>query len=288
MRNTSVWTRGFTSELDGEGFDVACPAHAAGVRVSHLQKTTAGGTIQRVKLSVIVPAYNEEKLITGSLRSIRKALGANTRPGLETEVIVADNNSTDATARLAREAGATVVFEPVNQIARARNAGAAAASGDWLIFVDADSHPSPGLIGAVLDAIDRGGGAGGGSTVSTRGFPLRGRIAIRLWNAVSRTFRWAAGSFIFCRADAFRATGGFNLELYATEELDFSRRLKRVARAEGTRFVILRAHPLETSPRKFQLYTTREMLALAWTALLHPISAPRRKENTGMWYDGRR
>jgi glycosyltransferase involved in cell wall biosynthesis len=241
-----------------------------------------------VKLSVIVPAYNEEKLIAGSLRSIRAALDANARPGLETEVIVADNNSTDATARIAREVGATVVFEPVNQIGRARNAGAAAATGDWLVFIDADSHPSPGLIGAVLDAIERGGVAGGGSTASTSGFPPRGRVIIRLWNAISRTFRWAAGSFIFCRADAFRAAGGFNLELYAGEEIDFSIRLKRVARAEGTRFTILHAHPLETSPRKFELYTTGEMLRLVWTAILHPVSALRRKEHVHMWYDGRR
>jgi glycosyltransferase involved in cell wall biosynthesis len=241
-----------------------------------------------VKLSVIVPAYNEEKLIAGSLRSIRESLAANARPGLETEVIVADNNSTDATARLAREAGATVVFEPVNQIGRARNAGAAAATGDWLVFIDADSHPSPGLIGAVLDAIERGGVAGGGSTVSMRGFSWKGRLILRVWNAVSRTLRWAAGSFIFCRADAFRAAGGFNLDLYATEELDFSKRLKRLARDEGTRFVILRSHPLETSPRRLQLYTMREMLALAWTAVLHPLSAPRRKEHVRMWYDGRR
>jgi glycosyltransferase involved in cell wall biosynthesis len=241
-----------------------------------------------VKLSVIVPAYNEEKLIAGTLRSIREALDANARPGLETEVIVADNNSTDATAGIAREAGATVVFEPVNQIARARNAGAAAATGDWLVFIDADTHPSPGLIGAVLEAMARGNVAGGGSTAGTHGFPLRGRIIIRLWNAISRTLRWAAGSFIFCRADAFRAVGGFSLELYAGEELDFSRRFKRVARAEGKRFVIIHSHPILTSARKFHLYTNREMLALFWTALRHPISGLRRKENVPMWYDGRR
>src|SRR5271156_893714 len=96
----------------------------------------------RLKISVIVPAYNEEKLIAGSLRSIQSALRGLSSRNWETEIIVCDNNSSDATAELARAAGTRVVFEPVNQIARARNAGAAAAGGDWFVFVDADSQPT--------------------------------------------------------------------------------------------------------------------------------------------------
>ena len=64
-----------------------------------------------------------------------------------------DNNSKDRTAEIARAAGARVVFEPVNQIARARNAGAAAATGIWLVFVDADSHPSAALFDEVAGQI---------------------------------------------------------------------------------------------------------------------------------------
>ena len=90
----------------------------------------------------MVPAFNEEQLIEASLRSIRAAMAAFDRAGWESELIVCDNNSTDRTADIARAMGATVVFEPINQISRARNAGAAAASGGWLVFVDADSQPS--------------------------------------------------------------------------------------------------------------------------------------------------
>ena len=87
-----------------------------------------------MKLSVIVPAYNEAKWIQRCLSSVFAALQANAHPGLSSEVIVVDNNSTDGTGELARTAGARVVFEPINQIARARNAGAASASATGSCF----------------------------------------------------------------------------------------------------------------------------------------------------------
>lgn len=90
-------------------------------------------------LSIIIPAFNEERLIEQCLQSVYASLATNSQPGFTSEIIVVDNNSTDNTANLARQAGARVVFEPVNQIGRARNAGAAEATGDWLLFVDADS-----------------------------------------------------------------------------------------------------------------------------------------------------
>ena len=69
----------------------------------------------------------------------------------EGQLIVVDNNSSDATAQIARDHGATVVYEPVNQIARARNRGAEAAEGEALIFLDADSQCTSCLLGHVLD-----------------------------------------------------------------------------------------------------------------------------------------
>ncbi len=90
-----------------------------------------------MKVSVVIPAFNEARLLGETLRHVQAALTVFTSRGWGVEIIVCDNNSTDATAEIARAAGATVVFEPENQIARARNSGAAAATGDWLIFVDA-------------------------------------------------------------------------------------------------------------------------------------------------------
>ena len=246
-------------------------------------------------LSFVIPAFNEAACIEACLGSIANAVQAcgpdgrlNSPLAFSTEVMVVDNNSTDATAELAAEGGATVVFEPVNQIARARNAGAAAASGDWLVFIDADSELPAGLLGDLLQLIAGGEHIGCGSLMTMDDMPRSAKWMLSTWSLMSTTLNWAAGSFIACRADAFHAIGGFDTELYAAEEIDFSRRIKRYARAHHTRFTVLRDHPLQTSNRKVKLYSAREQYAQLWRLLLRPRKALRDKQALGVWYDGRR
>jgi glycosyltransferase involved in cell wall biosynthesis len=241
-----------------------------------------------VKVSIVVPAFNEEKLIAASLREIQRASDVFQERGWEVELIVCDNNSTDQTAALARSAGAIVVFEPVNQIGRARNRGAQAATGDWLVFVDADSHPSRELFGDVADLIASGTCLAGGATVQLDEDHRIGRTLTNGWNLISRMMRWAAGSFIYCETQAFRQVGGFSRELYASEELDLSRRLKQVARATCKRFVILHRHSIRTSARKMHLYSRKEHLRFLARAVFRPRRTVRNREALPTWYDGRR
>ncbi len=241
-----------------------------------------------MRVSIVIPAFNEERLLPGSLASIQGAAAAFRDAGWATELIVCDNNSTDRTAEIAVAAGARVVFEPINQISRARNAGAAQATGDWLLFVDADSYPTRALLADVVRAIESGRYIAGGSTVRIE---LRGLFydaGIGWWNWISRTLRWAAGSFIFCETAAFREIGGFTDTLYAAEEINLFRRLKRLARQRGKEIVILRDHPLLTSDRKAHLYTPREMLRF-WLRTLASGGRTLRSSNDSFpWYDGRR
>jgi len=241
-----------------------------------------------VKISVIVPAYNEERLISKTLGQLRLAMTAFSQAGWDSELIVCDNNSTDRTAALARDGQARVVFEPINQIARARNSGAAAASGDWYVFVDADSEPSAALFAEVVEQIQDGRCLAGGCTVKLEGDYPAGSRAIALWNWLSLRFRLLAGSFIFCEAGAFREIGGFNQELFASEELDLSKRLKRLARRQGKRLVILHQNPLLTSARKFHLYTVREHIWFLLRTVVTFGGTLRRRESCDPWYDGRR
>lgn len=209
--------------------------------------------------------------------------------GCRTELIVCDNNSTDLTAEIARQHGARVVFEPVNQISRARNSGAAAATGDWLIFVDADSFPSPGLFIQVLKAIRSGKIVGGGSTLRYDGeVGIFARSLISIWNFGSRIVRWCAGSFIFCEASAFRAIGGFSLNLYASEEIDFSARLKKFGRSLSKKVTIIDAYPLLTSSRKIRLHSKSSILRMFLKAGLRPASFLTNRDACSFWYDGKR
>jgi glycosyltransferase involved in cell wall biosynthesis len=242
-----------------------------------------------MRVSVVLPAFNEEKLLPAALAAVKAAASAFTARGWEWECVVCDNNSTDATSAVARAAGATVVFEPVNQIGRARDAGARVATGEWLVFIDADSTPSAELFASIATRIAEGRALAGGSTVELEpGTPRYARFVCGLWNLWSRLAGWAAGSCVWVEADAFRTVGGFGTEYYAGEEVFLSRRLKSLARRSGRRFVILADHPLRTSSRKLKLYTLPEAGRFFFRMLFTAGRAAKRPENCEIWYDGRR
>jgi glycosyltransferase involved in cell wall biosynthesis len=241
-----------------------------------------------VKISFVIPAFNEERLIGETLRHIREGAEVFHQRNWPSEIIVCDNNSKDRTAELARAAGAIVVFEQINQIARARNRGAMEAKGDWLIFVDADSKPSRELFQDVAEQIESGQFLAGGSVVKLDGDHAMARRVTAIWNFVSRRFCLLAGSFIFCETAAFREVGGFSNELFAAEELDLTKRLKELARSKKKQMVILHQHPLTTSPRKMELYTARQHLWFMLKAALLPGRTIRSREACFIWYDGKR
>ena len=241
-----------------------------------------------MKISIIIPAFNEQKLLPATLESVFSAAHAVAARNWEYEVIVCDNNSTDRTAEIAAARGARVVFEPVNQIGRARNRGASVATGEWLIFIDADSHPSRPLFEDVCNTIEEGRAIAGGCTVKLDVRDRIGGLLTEFWNLISRLRKWAAGSFIFCEAAAFRDIGGFSAELFASEEIELFQRLHKLARRRRRKIVILRQHPLITSARKVHLYSKWEHVRFFLRTALSLGRTLRRAESCPTWYDGRR
>lgn len=204
--------------------------------------------------------------------------------GVQGEVIVVDNASTDDTAQIALAFGARVVTESRRQISSVRNAGAAACTGEYIIFVDADTLISPDLLGAVLDEFDAGV-CGGGSLIrfelEATGFAA---WTSRFWHRVSKQFKLPAGCFLYSRRDAFFAVGGFSQEVYATEEIWFSRKLKAWGKKNSRRFVMLEEHPPITSSRKLGWFPTHKLLIYTLLFTLFPF-AVRFRALCSFWYE---
>jgi glycosyltransferase involved in cell wall biosynthesis len=258
--------------------------------ICHWHPTLAGGESSVMLISIIVPAFNEERLLGASLAQIKATAGVIERRGWQWELIVCDNNSTDRTPAIAMAAGAKVAFEPINQIGRARNCGAAEATGDWLWFIDGDSMPSPALFAAVVREIDRHQSVAVGTTLQFDDVDAMYAFMAGLWKMWSLCWSHMAGSFIAVDAEAFRAIGGFSTEFYAGEELDLSRRLSRWGKQQTPRrrVKVLSGVPLRTSGRKSKLYSKSENARFVWRMLWSPFRTLKRKESCDLWYDGRR
>ncbi|MEL6822388.1 MAG: glycosyltransferase, partial [Calditrichota bacterium] len=200
-------------------------------------------------LTVIIPAWNEAEQISVNLPLLKQRL-EQSFAGYDWEVIVCDNNSSDATAEVATEHGAKVLFEPENQISRARNTGAAAAKGEWLLFIDADTLPSADLLGETKEVCLTEEFLGCGSTVNVVGGTLLNKLRMERLNPLFRLLNFCGGAYLLVERDAFESIGGFSIGLYAYEEIDFVMRLKRYARKKGKRFMVLHHYPVVTSGRK--------------------------------------
>ncbi|HTW86688.1 MAG TPA: TIGR04283 family arsenosugar biosynthesis glycosyltransferase [Candidatus Binataceae bacterium] len=173
-------------------------------------------------LSVIVPMLNEERTIVAALRAIR--VGAP-----DGEIIVVDGRSTDLSCRLA-QAGCDRLIEAQRGRARQMNAGAALTAGEVLSFVHADTIVPPEYAQNIELALADPEIVGGWFEVELDDPAPLSRSVGLLINIRSRVWRVAAGGqAIFVRRDIFERLGGFR-EIEIWEDLEFSRRLKRVGR----------------------------------------------------------
>lgn len=194
------------------------------------------------KVSVIIPARNEEKFL-------QKTLEAYKLLPCSLEIIVVVNNSIDGTYKIAKEYADKVVDFPEKiGVAIARNKGAKIASGDIFIFSDADSYLSPVNIEKVILKIDE-------NTIGTPlGKPDNNSIRANLffffknWTHRLGIYHGVIDGVFFCHKNIFLKTDGFNSKIEPVELGDFIKKVKKV----GAKYKVFTNSYAVSSMRRYE------------------------------------
>ena len=236
-----------------------------------------------MKLTIIVPAFDEEAYIGPTLDSIQAAEARlRSASDVDVETIVVDNNSTDSTGAVACPKGATVVHEPVQGIARARNTGARHAHGDVLVFVDADVNMPYTLLDVIHEAMSDPACVGGGVDVDYRPKRLSMRFYLRAWRLLGRLSGMAQGATQFCRKSVFEQVGGYDEKVWIGEDVDFYWSLKRHSKRTDGVVRFIRNPRVQPSSRRFDKWPVWKILV--WTNPFFISLFRRRKRFWAGWH----
>jgi glycosyltransferase involved in cell wall biosynthesis len=232
-------------------------------------------------VSIVIPAWNEEKYITATLESVFVAGMYLERAGGSYEVIVVDNDSSDATAARAAEFPVRIVREERHCIAAVRNRGARAARGEYLVFLDADSRASENSLTRICETLSGGCYVGGGVKIYPDKWSLR-TFPFYAMGPVMMIVLGVTAGMIFSTREAHTAVKGFDEALYAAEDLDFVTNIKAFGRKTGKKFAHLTDVHIKTSVRKFRTARLRDWLIFPRYFLNRNIV--RNADNCRFWY----
>lgn len=219
-------------------------------------------------ITVIVPAYNAVTTIDGCL----SALLQQTQPLDTYEIVVVVDGPDDGTEEQAQRYGAHVLVQPHRGPAAARNAGAACARGDVLLFLDADCEPKEDWIEQMVRPFQDPGIVGVKGVFKTRQRSLVARFAQAEYE--EKEDRMCRGQYIDFidtgsagyRADVFRENGGFNTDLPGAEDVEFSFRLA----AQGYKMVLAKqAVVYHRHPESLAEYLGRKFRYGVWRSFVY-------------------
>jgi glycosyltransferase involved in cell wall biosynthesis len=243
----------------------------------------ASPQVEAVTLSFVIPAYNEERYLADCIRSIQEQIDAQAGPlGIQAEIIVVNNASTDSTGELARSfPGVRVVDETRKGLPYARQAGFDAARGTFVANVDADSRLSPNWITKSIQAF-----RAEPKLIALSG-PLvyydltpRQQVGVRIFYATAwltyalnryilRAGSMIQGGNVVVRRDAIAQINGYDTSItFYGEDTDLARRLRRLG---PVRFTF--AFPMLSSARRLKhegmlTMAARYSINYLWTTYL--------------------
>jgi len=234
-------------------------------------------------ISLIIPAYNEEKLIYRTLFSVSKAVRQFELDTDQTvEVIVVDNASTDRTVEIARRFDVTIIREERHIISAVRNAGAKAANSEILCFLDADNEVSENIFTLVYEAMQSGNYIGGGTKMilDQPGIIFKG---IALGSQIMSYITGISAVLIYTKKETFEKLGGFDESYYAGEDLKFIFRLKKEGKRANKHFKNIYDGFVVTSARKFNVMTFTDITLFVRLLLNNKLMT--QKDLCATWYD---
>lgn len=207
-----------------------------------------------IKFSIIIPAHNEEIVITDCIRGLQNQTISND----EYEIIVVNNGSTDHTADIVRrQTGVRLLEEPIRSVGAARRLGFDAAKGDIIISTDADTiHPPLWLerIGNYMDAHPEVIAMSAGYMFYDRNLLVNGLIYIIEPICVGLSWLLArgrtplTGNNMAIRSEAYAKTAGFQSDLHFGEDLNLAHQLNDVGPVRW----LLHGFRVKTSGRRYQ------------------------------------
>jgi len=234
------------------------------------------------RYSLIIPAYNEERLLGRLLDSVDVARATYGRADV-VEVIVADNASTDRTAVIAAIRGCRVIPVEKRVIAAARNAGARAARGEFLAFVDADAQVHPGTFVEIDRALADPRVVAGATGARLE----RWSIGIAFTYAMIVPIVFVTGmdtGVTFCRKEDFEAIGGYDESRLVAEDVAFLWALRRLGQTRGQRLARATRAKIVASTRKFDEFGDWHFFSVAIEALRHLMRRDLTRFTASYWY----
>ena len=233
-----------------------------------------------MRLSFVVPAYNEEAYLAACLESI---LRETRECGVATEVVVVNNSSTDETHAVAsRYAGVRVVNELRKGLTHARQAGFEVCTGELIANVDADSRLPPGWVAMVLAEFEARPAmlALSGPLVYYDLSGVQGVLVQVFYGIAWVTYcvnRWVlrvgsmvqGGNFVVARHGLERI-GGFNLAIsFYGEDTDIARRLNEYGEVRFTFRLKMLSSPRRLKKEGILTSAGRYALNYLWTTFRH-------------------
>jgi len=204
------------------------------------------------KISVIIPAYNEEKLIGQCIDAVSKQ----TLPRENYEILVINNNSTDKTAEIARKHGAKVHNYTEKQgFLPAKQFGTSLAQADIVAYTDADSLPDKTWLETIYTLLQRNPQlvCVGGTILATSNVTVN--VMLILYDVLAQINQLFGISLIWSpnmalRKSAFLKVNGFNEKLVRCDDWDLVMRLQKTF---GVRSILYTTKlKVRTSPRRQQ------------------------------------